>query len=65
MRDWVVLVELCTLIKGAAEFVLALERWGVRKSLGDQAELQEGLLQLGREMKREVLALLSDQNVRS
>lgn len=31
--------------------------------MGSQAELQEGLLQLGREMKSEVLALLSDQNV--
>lgn len=32
MCDWVVLVELCRLIKGVAEFFLDLERWGVRRS---------------------------------
>lgn len=56
---------LCRRIKGAAEFFLDLEEVGCEEgqSLGNQAELQEGLLQLGREMRSEVLALLNDQNV--
>lgn len=44
VRDWVVLVELCRRIKGAAEFFLDLEE--EEQSLRNQAELQEGLFSL-------------------
>lgn len=64
VHGWVVLVELCRLIKELQSFSLTWRGGGEEEqSLGNQAELQQGLLQPGREMKSEVLELLRDQNV--